>query len=139
MYMPEPVHRSISWLITDHNARNREFQELIDIYLSVTAPRLADTSPCYMSIWHSYIPSMAFGPDGSLALLHALVALAALHVTPFQTDQEKGKQRALGHYVIALEHHRNPDSLFAPRLDDAVLATSLVFAHFEVVASSRKC
>ena len=81
---------------------------------------------------------MAFGPDGNLALLHALVALAALQVAPFQNDPERANQRALGHYVIALQHHRNPDSLFAPRLDDAVLATSLVFAHFEVIASLIK-
>jgi hypothetical protein len=132
MFMPEAVHRSISWLITDHDTRNREFQELIDVYLKITAPTLADTSPCYMSIWHTYIPSMAFGPDGSLALLHALVALAALQIVPFQNDPEKAKQRALGHYVIGLGHQHNPESLLGPRLDDAVLATSLLFAHFEV-------
>jgi predicted component of type VI protein secretion system len=84
-----------------------------------------------MDIWRSYIPSMAFGQGGSLALLNAMVALAAMHIAPLQADPEKAKERAMAHYTTALKHHRNNDSFYL--LDDAVLATSLIFAHYEVV------
>src|SRR5947207_180956 len=73
MYMPPHVHQSISWLISDHDSRNREYQELMQAYLHVSADRMADISPCYMDIWRSYIPSMAFGEGGSVGLLSALV------------------------------------------------------------------
>ena len=132
MYMPAQVHKGISWLISDHDARNREYQELMHAYLHLTADRLAEASPCYMDIWHSYIPSMAFGANGSLALLNALCAFAALHIAPLQYEEEKGKERAMGLYIIALRHHHNPDNLFAQQLDDAVLATAVIFAHYEV-------
>ena len=132
MYMPAQVHKSISWLISDHDARNREYQELIHAYLHLTADRLAEASPCYMDIWHSYIPSMAFGSNGSLGLLNALCAFAALHIAPLQYEQEKGKERALGLYITALRHHHDSDNLFAKQLDDSVLATALIFAHYEV-------
>jgi hypothetical protein len=133
--MPASVHKSISWLIADHDARNREYQELMHAYLHLTVDRLADSSPSYMDMWRSYIPSMAFGENGSLALLDAMCALAALHIAPLQSDPEKGKDRAMAHYTTAIQHHHNPESLFA--LDDAVLATSLLFAHYEVGPSIR--
>ena len=136
MYLPPSVHRSISWLITDHDARNREYQELMHAYLHLTAGRLADASPCYMDIWGSYIPSMAFGENGSLALLDAMVAVAALHIAHIQNDSGKAKERALIHYTTALQHHRNPETLYAP--NDAVFATSLLFAYYEVPLS-RQC
>jgi Fungal specific transcription factor domain len=130
MYMPEPVHKSIAWLIADHDARNREYQELMHAYLHLSADRLADITPCYMDIWRSYIPSMAFDMDKSHGLLSALVAFAALHIAPLQSDHEKGKDRAMGHYITALSWLREPQTL--ARLDDAVLATTLILAHFEV-------
>ena len=132
MYMPPRVHDSISWLISDHETRNREYQELMDAYLRLTADRLSHSTPCYLDIWRSYIPSMAFGPNGSLALLNALVALAALHIAPLQSDHEKGRNRALGYYITALRHLHDSNNLIVERLDDAILATSLLFAHYEV-------
>jgi hypothetical protein len=86
-----------------------------------------------MDIWRSYIPSMAFSTNGSLALLNAMVALAAFQIAPLQKDSDRGRQRALGHYITALRHHHDSDNLFAVQLDDAVLATSLIFAHYEVL------
>jgi len=136
MYMPAKVHHSISWLISDHDARNRSYQELMHAYLHLSADRLADATPCYLDIWHSYVPSMAFGTDGSLGLLNALCALAAFHIAPLQYEPERGRERALGHYITALRHHQDPDNLFAAKLDDAVLATALVFAHYEVLQLS---
>ena len=133
MYMPAKVHHSISWLISDHDARNRSYQELMHAYLHLSADRLADATPCYLDIWHSYVPSMAFGTNGSLGLLNALCALAAFQIAPLQYEPERGRERALGHYITALRHHHDPDNLFAPRLDEAVLATALVFAHYEVL------
>ena len=134
--MPAKVHNSISWLISDHDSRNREYQELMHAYLHLTADRLADTSPAYIDIWRSYIPSMAFGTNGSLALLNALVSLAALHIAPLQTDVEKGKERAMGHYVTALHHYRGINTS-ATQLNDAAFATSLIFAHYEVQKPHR--
>lgn len=133
--MPAKVHKSLSWLISDHDARNREYQELMHAYLHLTAARLADATPCYTDIWHSYVPSMAFGANGSLGLLNALCAFAALHIAPLQSEPEKGKERALGLYITALRHHHSDENLFAAQLDDAVLATALIFAHYEVLTS----
>ena len=130
MYMPPHVHQSIAWVISDHDARNREYQELMHAYIHVSADRLADISPCYMDIWRSYIPSMAFGPNGSLPLLGAMCALAALHISSSQND--RGKERAWVHYHTAVSYLRLSENLFAPELDDAVLATALILAHYEV-------
>lgn len=132
MYMPVQVHKSISWLISDHDARNREYQELMQAYLHISADRMADISPCYMDIWRSYIPSMAFGPNANLALLNAMVALAAMHIAPLQRDSDKGRDRAFAYYTVALGFHHNPENFFAVQIDDSVLATSLIFAHYEV-------
>ena len=132
MYMPEQVHQSIAWLISDHDSRNREYQELMHAYLHLSADRMADISPCYMDIWRSYIPSMAFGEEGSLALLSALVALAALHIASLQDDRDRGIQRAMGHYITSIGHLREADTLLTVKLDDAALATTLILAHYEV-------
>lgn len=130
MFMTPQIHRGISWQITDHDARNREYQELLHTYLHITADRMADISPSYLDAWRSYIPSMAFGPNGHPALLEALVALAAIHLAPLQKDPERARKRASLHYHAALRYQRDDDFLY--RLDDAVLATALVCAHYEV-------
>ena len=75
---------------------------------------------------------MAFGEGGSVGLLSALVALAALHIAPLQPDWDKGKERALGHYITAIAHLRESDNLLAVELTDATLATALILAHYEV-------
>lgn len=130
--MPKQVHKSISWMISEHESRQREYQELMDTYFHVTVDRLADISPCYMDIWRSYIPSMAFGPKGSPALLNAIVALSSLHIAPLQTDHEKGRLRAMGFYYTARRLHGDSGDLLEQQLGGAVLATALIFAHFEV-------
>ena len=131
MYMPAAVHNSISWLISDHDARNREYQELMHAYLHLSADRLG-ASPCYMDIWRSYIPSMAFGAEGSLALLEAMCAMAALHIAPLQHDSDRGRIRGHEHYGLALLHHMQNFDRDMTLLNDAVLATALIFAHYEV-------
>lgn len=134
MYMPRQVHKSISWLISDSGVRNRLYQEFVNAYLHETADRLSHSSPCYIDLWRSYIPSMAFGTNGSTALLNALVALAALQIAPRQADPEKGKERALGFYITALQNYRQTVGLIPAGGDitDASLATTLIFAQFEV-------
>src|SRR5271170_2628665 len=129
MFMPPVVHRSLATVYSDHDVRNRHYQELMHAYLHLTADRLADMSPCYIDFWRSYIPAMAFGPNGSLALLNAMVALAALHIAPLQADDSRGKLRAWEFYHLALQHQGNAT---ASSPDDWVLATSLILAHYEV-------
>ena len=131
MFMSPAVHTSLSMVYADHDERNRHYQELMHAYLHLTADRLADISPCYIDIWRTYIPSMAFGPNGSLALLNAMVALAALHIAPLQADDKRGKIRAWEFYQLALQFQRENTS--SPRTpDDWMLATSLILAHYEV-------
>ena len=132
MFMPPVVHRSLASVYSDHDVRNRHYQELMHAYLHLTADRLADMSPCYIDFWRTYIPSMAFGPNGSLALLNAMVALAALHIAPLQADDTRGKLRAWEFYHLALQHHRTAPDHSAP--DDWMLATSLILAHYEVLS-----
>jgi len=72
---------------------------------------------------------MAFGPTGSLCLLSAMMAMAALHIARLQSDPDRGRERAVAHYTIAV------GNMFAADvnvLDDAVLATALILAHYEV-------
>lgn len=130
MFMPPVVHRSLATVYSDHDVRNRHYQELMHAYLHLTADRLADMSPCYIDFWRTYIPSMAFGPNGSLALLNAMVALAALHIAPLQADDTRGKLRAWEFYHLALQNHRQAPDHGPP--DDWMLATSLILAHYEV-------
>ena len=130
MFMPPVVHRSLATVYSDHDVRNRHYQELMHAYLHLTADRLADMSPCYIDFWRSYIPAMAFGQNGSLALLNAMVALAALHIAPLQADNARGKQRAWEFYHLALQHQGQATGS-SP--DDWVLATSLILAHYEVI------
>ena len=49
---------------------------------------------------------MALGEGRSLGLLSALVALAAFHIAPLQTDGDRGRQRAMGHRITAIAHLR---------------------------------
>ena len=76
---------------------------------------------------------MAFGPHGSGPLLNAMVALTSLQLAPSQHDSERGRERALRYYVAALQEHQALDPVRKGQLDDAVLATVLLFAHFEVL------
>jgi len=128
MFMPEEAHESIALWIPDHDARNREYQELMHTYLHLSAVRMADISPCYMDIWRSYIPSLALGPKGFLPLLGAMCALAALHMTSSQVDGYEA--RAMVHYHTAVSNLKLEKNLFP--IDDAVLATVLILAHYEV-------
>lgn len=134
MSLPPSIHRShIAWIISDDKSLNRGYQELMHAYIHVTADRLAGFSPCYIELWRSYVPTMAFGPHGSGALLNAMVALAALHIAPLQQDPNRGRDRAARYYSAALKEYHDID--LKGQFNDAALATVLLFAHFEVFCS----
>jgi len=128
MYLPARIHESMSTILADNTVYNWEYQELLHTYLHLTADRLSDISPCYMDIWRSYIPAMAFGgADGSTGLLNALITFAAVHVLPLQNDRDKSEQRIRMYYGAALSASRS-----GLIYDDARLATMLILAHIEV-------
>lgn len=128
MYLPARIHETMSTMLSDNSIYNWEYQELLHTYFHITADRLADTSPCYMDIWRSYIPAMAFGgTDGSKGLLNAIITFAAVHVLPLQMDRARGYRRIRMYYGAALSGCRS-----CLVYDDALLATMLILAHIEV-------
>jgi hypothetical protein len=129
---PLSNQQNISWIISEHQSLNRGYQELMHFYIHETARRLAAYSPCYVDLWTAYIPTMAFGQNGSRALLNAMVALAALQLAPLQGDPDRGRERARRYYAAALQDHYSLEGDQKVEADDAVLATKLLFAHFEV-------
>src|SRR5271154_3623273 len=133
MTLPVSIHKSIAWIIPDTESRSRGYQELMHAYLHQTADRLAACSPCYIELWRSYVPTLAFGLHGSGALLNAMVALAALHLAPLLQEPPKGRERAVRYYFVALQEYH--DMKRSDQLTDAGLATVLLFAHFEVSVS----
>jgi len=134
---PLSKHQNIAWIISEHQSLNRGYQELMHFYIHETATRLAAYSPCYVDLWRLYIPTMAFGPRGSGALLNAMVALAALQLAPLQRDPDRGRERARRYYAAALQDHHSLGGDQKGEADDAVLATKLLFAHFEVLLNDN--
>jgi hypothetical protein len=132
MSLPLKIYKNIAWIKSENESLNRGYQELMHAYIYQTADRLAACSPCYIELWRSYIPTMAFGPRGSGALLNAMVALAALQIAPLQRDPDIGRERAMRYYVAALQDNHSMDGDRNREPDDAMLATVLLFAHFEV-------
>lgn len=118
----------MTWIIPDSESRNRGYEELMHAYIHRTADRLAACSPCYIELWRSYIPTMAFGVHGSGALLNAMVALSALHLAPLQQDHTKGKERAVRYYLVASQEYH--DMKRSDQLSDAALATVLFVCSF---------
>lgn len=78
---------------------------------------------------------MAFGESGSLPLLNAIAAITALQIAPLQRDPEKGRERAERYYFAALEHHHILDTPRKSELDDAMIATAMLLAHYDVNAT----
>src|SRR5437762_7657019 len=101
MRLPPSIHRSLNWITSSRN-----YQELIHVYIHKSAARLDAYSPNYIELWRSYVPTMAFGSNGSVALLNAMAALAALQIAPFQRDAQIGYERAKRYYVAALQDHQ---------------------------------
>jgi hypothetical protein len=128
MYLPARIHESLSTMLSDNVDYNWEYQELLHTYFHITADRLADISPCYMDIWRSYIPAMAFSEsDGSKGLLNAMITFAAVHVLPLQMDRARSHRRIHQYYGAALSACRS-NLVY----DDVHLATILMLAHIEV-------
>ena len=75
---------------------------------------------------------MALGVNGSQALLNAIAALAALQITPLQRNHDKGRERAQRYYLAALKDHHVFDTPGKYTLNDAMIATSMLLAHYEV-------
>jgi hypothetical protein len=132
MVLLQPIYKNLSWIIAGDEFSNRSYQELLHAYIHVTAPRLDGSSPCYFELWRSYVPAMAFGQMGSLPLLNAIAAIAALQIAPLQRDPEKGRDRAERYYFAALEHHHILDTPRKSELDDAMIATGILLAHYDV-------
>lgn len=132
MILPQAIYKNMSWIIAGDEFSNRSYQELLHAYIHVTAPRLDGSSPCYFELWRSYVPAMAFGHRGSLPLLNAIAAIAALQIAPLQRDPEKGRERAERYYFAALEHHHILDTPRKSELDDSMIATAMLLAHYDV-------
>jgi len=130
MQLPPSIHKSLNWVNS-----NRNYQELLHVYIHKSAPRLDAYSPNYIELWRSYVPAMAFGPNGSPALLNAMAALAALQIAPFQRDPQNGYDRAERYYIAALQDHQILDSVQKDDLEDSMLATALLMAHYEVTCA----
>jgi hypothetical protein len=126
MQLPLSIHKSLNWVNSSRN-----YEELLHVYIHKSAPRLDSYSPNYIELWRSYVPAMAFGPNGSAALLNAMAALAALQLAPFQRDPPNGYDRAERYYIAALQDHQILDSVEKDDLDDSMLATALLLAHYE--------
>jgi hypothetical protein len=135
MVLPPTIYNNMSWIIAGDEFSNRSYQELLHAYIHVTAPRLDGSSPCYFELWRSYVPAMAFGQSGSLPLLNAIAAITALQIAPLQRDPEKGRERAERYYFAALEHHHILDTPRKSELDDAMIATAMLLAHYDVNAT----
>lgn len=130
MSLPLSIRRNIPWITLANGSRDG-YQELMHAYIHKAADRLAAISPCYIELWRSYVPTMAFGPQGSGALLNAMVALAAWHIASSQRDPDRGHERATRYYFAGLQEHHRLDA-DGKIYDDAGLATLLLFAQFEV-------
>lgn len=106
-------------------------QELLTIYLELSAKRLADTSPSYIDLFRKYIPAMA---HDSPALMEGILALAALQTGLMRKDSRIMTLEAASHYQKSLKGHyravSNPD--FRMKDTDSLLATSIILSHYEV-------
>jgi serine/threonine protein kinase len=130
--LPPAICKNMSWIAGDEFS-NRSYQQLLHAYIHVTAPRLDASSPCYFELWRSYVPAMAFGSKGSLALLNAISAVTAIQIAPLQRDPEKGRERAERYYFASLEDHHVLDTPQKSELNDAMIATSMLLAHYDVI------
>lgn len=105
---------------------------LLEIYLKLSAKRLADTSPSYIDLFRKYIPAMA---HNSPALMEGILALAALQTGLMKKDPRMMTVDAASHYQKALKQHykavSDPD--FGNKDTDSLLATSIILSHYEVI------
>jgi len=129
MTLPPSIYKSLNWMTS-----NRNYQELFHTYLHKSAPRLDAYSPTYIELWRTYVPAMAFGQNGSAPLLNSMAALAAIQMARFQRDPQSGYDRAERYYIAALQDHQILDLDQQDNLDDAMLATALLLAHYEVLS-----
>jgi hypothetical protein len=104
-------------------------QELFQMYLEVTAPRLAGTSPSAVDIYSRDLPAMA---QESPALMGAMLALAAIQTSHLNKERKLIMANANKHYDIALQG--NFAALLHGELmhTDIPLATSLLLSFYEV-------
>ncbi|RPA79734.1 hypothetical protein BJ508DRAFT_210904 [Ascobolus immersus RN42] len=104
-------------------------QELFKMYLEVTAPRLAGTSPSSVDIYSRDLPAMA---QQSPALMGAMMALAAIQTSHLNKERKSIMANAQRHYDVALQGN------FAALLHgeqlhtDIPLATSLLLSFYEL-------
>lgn len=107
-------------------------QELLAIYMKLSAKRLADTSPSYIDLFRKYIPAMA---HDSPALMEGILALAALQTGLMKKDLRMITVDAASHYQKSLKQHfravSDPD--FRNKDTDSLLATSIILSHYEVI------
>jgi hypothetical protein len=130
--LPPAICKNMSWIAGDEFS-TRSYHQLLHAYIHVTAPRLDASSPCYFELWRSYVPAMAFGSKGSVALLNAISAVTAIQIAPLQRDPEKGRERAERYYFASLEDHHVLDIPQKSELDDAMIATAMLLAHYDVI------
>ena len=99
------------------------------MYLEVTAPRLAGTSPSAVDIYSRDLPAMA---QESPALMGAMLALAAIQTSHLNKERKLIMANANKHYDIALQG--NFAALLHGELmhTDIPLATSLLLSFYEV-------
>lgn len=106
-------------------------QELLAIYMKLSAKRLADTSPSYIDLFRKYIPAMA---HDSPALMEGILALAALQTGLMKKDLRMITVDAASHYQKSLKQHfravSDPD--FRNKDTDSLLATSIILSHYEI-------
>lgn len=107
-------------------------QELLAIYMKLSAKRLSDTSPSHLDLFGKYIPAMA---HGSTALMEGILALAALQAGLMKKDPRIMTVDASSHYQKSLkEHFRAVSDLnFRNKNTDSMLATSIILSHYEVL------
>lgn len=107
-------------------------QELLTIYLKLSAKRLSDTSPSHLDLFGKYIPAMA---HGSTALMEGILALAALQTGLMKKDPRIMTVDAASHYQKSLKEHFRAvsDPNFRNKNTDSMLATSIILSHYEVL------
>lgn len=106
-------------------------QELLAIYIKLSAKRLSDTSPSHLDLFGKYIPAMA---HGSPALMEGILALAALQTGLMKKDPRIMTVDAASHYQKSLKEHFRAvsDPNFRNKNTDSMLATSIILSHYEV-------
>lgn len=110
-------------------------QELLAIYMKLSAKRLSDTSPSHLDLFGKYIPAMA---HGSPALMEGILALAALQTGLMKKDPRIMTVDAASHYQRSLKEHFKAvsDPKFRTKGTDSMLATSIILSHYEVLFHS---